>query len=133
MIPPFASFRTSIAVLPDSQIPSYYDKMPQSRATGPNTPQTRRPKLMRATATAPALATSNASRKDLANLQPSRATTLLARMASNSRSQSDQNLQSSPHSTCSSPGMRSPSPADSPFGTRKEPFDLSIHQCKSCL
>ncbi|RFU33878.1 hypothetical protein B7463_g2456, partial [Scytalidium lignicola] len=96
--------------------------MSQSRGMPLNTSQARRPKLMRASATAPALATSNASRKDLASLQSSRASTLLARL------QSEHNMQGAPNSSCSSPGLRSPSPGSSPSGTNKEPFEISIHQ-----
>jgi hypothetical protein len=50
----------------------------------------RRPKLMRSSATAPSLATSNACRSDLAYLHPSsRATTILSRVASYSPPRTD--------------------------------------------
>ncbi|KAH8821711.1 hypothetical protein F5884DRAFT_850925 [Xylogone sp. PMI_703] len=100
--------------------------MAQSRAMSP---PPSRPKLMRATATAPALATSNASRKDLADLPPSRATTILTRVANSSRVQSER--RSSANSTCSSPGLRSPSPGNSPSGPNKEPFEIVNHQSGS--
>ncbi|PQE16589.1 heterogeneous nuclear ribonucleo g protein [Rutstroemia sp. NJR-2017a WRK4] len=68
-----------------------------------------RPKLMRAHATAPSLATGNASRKDLASLQSSsRATTILTRVASYSAQQDHTSPRSSPSSSCSSPLSRSP-------------------------
>ncbi|PQE11942.1 hypothetical protein CJF31_00000074 [Rutstroemia sp. NJR-2017a BVV2] len=73
-----------------------------------------RPKLMRAHATAPSLATGNASRKDLASLQSSsRATTILTRVASYSAQQDHSSPRSSPSSSCSSPLSRSPENASS--------------------
>ncbi|PBP20261.1 hypothetical protein BUE80_DR008913 [Diplocarpon rosae] len=59
-----------------------------SRTASPKSPSaSRRPKLMRAPATAPSLATSNASRQDLASLQDARAATLLTRVAISSSAQ----------------------------------------------
>ncbi len=91
-------------------------------------PAARRPKLMRASATAPSLATSNASRKDLATLQNSRAATLLTRMASYSSAQQnyERSHRASVGSACSSTGQRSPGSASS---ERKEPFTAAISQC----
>ncbi|KAK6584348.1 hypothetical protein PZA11_002572 [Diplocarpon coronariae] len=61
---------------------------PQSRAASPkSSSSSRRPKLMRAAATSPSLAKSNASRQDLASLQDARAATLLTRVAINSSAQ----------------------------------------------
>jgi len=95
------------------------------RAGSPRTPS-RRPKLMRASATCPQLATSNASRKDLANMQSCGATTILTRVASYSMAQHEHASRASPHSTCSSPGQRSPESAN--LESRKEPFEIAIHQ-----
>jgi hypothetical protein len=81
---------------------------------------------MRASATCPQLATSNASRKDLASLQSCRATTILTRVASYSMAQHEHAMRASPHSTCSSPSQRSPESANL---ERKEPFEIAIHQC----
>lgn len=84
---------------------------------------------MRAAATAPSLATSNASRKDLASLQNSRAATLLTRVASYSSAQMQGYEHGSGHrSVCSSPGT-SPSSSHSGHGERKEPFEIVISQC----
>jgi len=83
----------------------------------------RRPKLMRAAATCPQLATSNACRNDLATLQSYGATTILSRVAGYSN---EQVLRMSPRSACSSPGQRSPESASE----RKEPFEVTIHQCE---
>jgi len=80
---------------------------------------------MRASATCPQLATSNASRKDLASLQSCGATTILTRVASYSMAQHEHAMRASPHSTCSSPGQRSPESANL---ERKEPFEIAIHQ-----
>lgn len=102
---------------------------------------TRRPKLMRASATAPSLATSNASRKDLAlaGLQNSRAATLLTRVASYSSAQVapyggvNGGKRQSVGSFCESPvDVRSPESA-SMGCERKEPFEIVISQCKSPL
>ncbi|PSS10613.1 hypothetical protein M430DRAFT_21967 [Amorphotheca resinae ATCC 22711] len=98
----------------------------QSRGSSPKTPS-RRPKLMRASATCPQLATSNASRKDLASRQSCGATTILTRVASYSTAQHEYAMSSSPHSTCSSPEQRSPGSAG--LGGRKEPFEVAIQQC----
>jgi len=97
----------------------------QSRGSSPKT-FSRRPKLMRASATAPSLAISNASRKDLASLHSSRATTILNRVANYSTAQQEHALRASPTSTCSSPGRRSPQ-SDS-MESPKEPFEIAIHQ-----
>lgn len=94
----------------------------QSRSRGssphPNMSTHRRPKLVRASATAPSLATSNASRKDLSNQQSTRAASILSRMANYSTSQHD-----SPSSSCSSPSQRSLS-----IERRKEPYVMTVHQ-----
>lgn len=87
----------------------------------------RRPRLMRASATCPQLATSNASRKDLASLQSCGATTILTRVASYSMAQHEHAMRAS-HSTCSSPDQRSPESAS--MESRKEPFEVAIHQCE---
>ncbi|KAE9374821.1 hypothetical protein N431DRAFT_438225 [Stipitochalara longipes BDJ] len=98
---------------------------------------TRRPKLMRASATAPSLATSNASRKDLAlaGLQNSRAATLLTRVASYSSAQmgygggNGGGKRQSVGSFCESP-VDSRSPESNSMGMeRKEPFEIVISQC----
>ena len=91
-----------------------------------------RPKLARAAATAPSLATSNASRKDLANLQSTRASALLTRVASYSLG-SDQSHHphqyiprySPPGSSCSSPEQHSPT-----SDTRKQPYGIASYHCK---
>jgi len=100
---------------------------------------TRRPKLMRASATAPSLATSNASRKDLAlaGLQNSRAATLLTRVASYSSAQMEYGVRNggnagkrqSVGSFCESP-VEARSPESSGMHMeRKEPFEIVISQC----
>jgi len=81
---------------------------------------------MRAAATAPSLATSNASRKDLASLQSSRAATLLNRVATYSMAQHEHGHNGTPGSVCSSPEQRSPESAS--MEGRKEPFEVAIHQ-----
>jgi len=88
------------------------------------TSTSRRPKLMRASATAPSLAMSNASRKDLASL--STATTLLTRVASYSTTQQEHAFRASPSSSCSSPERRTPENAS--LETHKESFEVAIHQ-----
>ncbi|KAH8794848.1 hypothetical protein BGZ57DRAFT_325394 [Hyaloscypha finlandica] len=99
----------------------------------------RRPKLMRASATAPSLAISNASRKDLAlaSLQNSRAATLLTRVASYSSAQmgygggngGSGGKRQSVGSFCESPvESRSPE-ANGMHMERKEPFEIVISQC----
>ncbi|KAL2068359.1 hypothetical protein VTL71DRAFT_16457 [Oculimacula yallundae] len=97
----------------------------QSRNSSPKSPSGRRPKLMRASATAPSLATSNASRNDLASLESARAATLLTRVASYSTAQQNyerEHRQSSISSVCSSND-------GSPGGSaRKEPFEIVIQQ-----
>lgn len=86
---------------------------PTLRGSSRGFPVCQRPRLMRSSATAPCLATSNASRNDLASLHPaSRASVLLNRVASYSlsrqshdlpghsdrlRSQSPQRYSRSPH------------------------------------
>ncbi|KAL3425631.1 hypothetical protein PVAG01_02422 [Phlyctema vagabunda] len=97
----------------------------RSRTSSPHpslSTTSRRPKLVRASATAPSVATSNASRKDLSNQQSPRAASILSRVASYSTSQ-----QTSPSSSCSSPGPRSLSEE-----RRKESFSsMSCHQSGS--
>jgi hypothetical protein len=88
----------------------------------------RRPKLMRASVTCPLLATSNASRKDLASRQSCGATSILTRVASYSTAQNEHAMSSSPHSSCSTPGPRSPD--GSGLEARKEPFEIAIQQCQ---
>ncbi|KAG9247891.1 hypothetical protein BJ878DRAFT_538885 [Calycina marina] len=78
---------------------------------------------VRASATCPQLATSNASRKDLATMQSYGATNLLARVASYSSAQQE-NVMNSKHSPCSSAGQ-SPESANM---DAKEPFDVEIRQ-----
>lgn len=101
---------------------------------------TRRPKLMRASATAPSLATSNASRKDLAlaGFQNSRAATLLTRVASYSSAQMGYGggsgvsggKRQSVGSFCESPvESRSPE-VNGMHMERKEPFEIVISQCE---
>ncbi|KAH6698946.1 hypothetical protein DL95DRAFT_455193 [Leptodontidium sp. 2 PMI_412] len=96
----------------------------QSRGSSPKSPSGRRPKLMRASATAPSLATSNASRNDLASLQSARAATLLTRVASYSTAQQnyEREHRQSIGSVCSS-GQGSPASPE-----RKEPFEIVIQQ-----
>lgn len=98
----------------------------QTYRSGSSKPTSRRPKLMRASATCPQLATSNASRKDLASLQSCGAATILTRVASYSTAQHEHDMRT-PHSAYSSSG-RSPESASSE--NRKEPFEVAIHQCK---
>ena len=80
---------------------------------------------VRASATCPQLATSNASRKDLATLQSSGATTILSRVASYSSAQHEHAMRS-PQSPCSSAGQ---SPQSANLGSRKEAFDTGNQQC----
>ena len=79
--------------------------------------------MMRASATCPQLATSNASRKDLANLQSCGATTILTRVATYSSAHHDHAVRTSPLSSCSSPGQ-------STGERRKDPFEITISQCE---
>jgi hypothetical protein len=99
----------------------------QPRGPSSRTPS-KRPKLMRASATCPQLATSNASRNDLANRQSCGAASILTRVASYSGARRDAALSTSPSSTFSSPETRSPGSANS--DTRKEPFEVVIQRCK---
>jgi len=73
-----------------------------------------RPRLMRSSATAPCVATSNASRNDLASLHPtSRASTLLSRVASYSLGRPDEKLRiPADRRQSASPQRRSHSPHD---------------------
>jgi len=100
----------------------------QTRAMSPKTSATRRPKLMRASATAPAVATSNASRQDLASLQNShnsRAATLLTTLASYSTHHSYEHARrTSDGSMCSSPG-HSP---ESALSERRVSFEVLAAQ-----
>ncbi|KIM94997.1 hypothetical protein OIDMADRAFT_21259 [Oidiodendron maius Zn] len=98
----------------------------QPRGTSVRTPA-KRPKLMRASATCPQLATSNASRNDLANRQCWGATTILTRVATYSGARRDHALSTSPNSTLSSPELRSPESAS--LDARKEPFEVVIQRC----
>lgn len=81
---------------------------------------------VRASATCPQLATSNASRKDLATIQSYGATNLLARVASYSSTQQENVMRHSQHSPCSSAGQ---SPETANMDARKELFDVEIRQC----
>jgi hypothetical protein len=114
-----------------------------TRSSSPHSkrsPPTRRPKLMRASATEPSLATSNASRKDLAlaGLQNSRAATLLTRVASYSSAQMGMayggggsgsgNRQSV--GSVGSLGSFCESPVEERRMERKEPFEIVISQCE---
>jgi hypothetical protein len=92
-----------------------------------------RPKLARASATAPSLATSNASRQDLANLQSTRASTLLTRVASYSSSPENAHhphhyncRYSPPSSLCSSPEQHSPTSE-----VQKQPYGIASYSCKT--
>jgi hypothetical protein len=94
-----------------------------------------RPKLARASATAPSLATSNASRQDLANLQSTRASTLLTRVASYSNGSDHSHhphhynaRYSPPGSLCSSPEQHSPT-----SDVRKQPYGIANYHCKMNL
>lgn len=104
-------------------------------------PPTRRPKLMRASATEPSLATSNASRKDLAlaGLQNSRAATLLTRVASYSSAQMGMayggrggsgNGKRQSVGSVRSLGSFCESPVEERRMERKEPFEIVISQCE---
>lgn len=90
----------------------------------------RRPKLMRSSATAPSLATSNACRSDLAYLHPSsRATAILSRVASSSPPRADAVNLSSSQDSC----RRSMSPravSDHGFSNTVEEQKESIYTCK---
>ena len=89
-----------------------------------------RPKLTRGSITEPSLATSNASRNDLASLHctESSASTLLARVASYSLAQHDTQMKrrSGGDSAYSSPGQ-------SPRSERKEPFEMGVSRCECHL
>lgn len=104
------SIRPGSGALPDCEM---FSKS-QTLASSPRSPRTptQRPKLMRAAATAPSLATSVASRKDTIYSTSSGATTLLSRVASISAQQGDLIIspQISPRSTGFSPDS-SPSSA----------------------
>jgi hypothetical protein len=99
----------------------------QPRGPSIRTPS-RRPKLMRASATCPQLATSNASRKDLASRQSCGAATILTRVASYSAVRQEHSMTASPHSSYSSPDPRSPESAS--LDARKEPFEIVIQRCE---
>jgi hypothetical protein len=99
----------------------------QPRSPSVRTPS-RRPKLMRASATCPQLATSNASRKDLASRQSCGAATILTRVASYSAVRQEHSLTTSPHSSYPSPDPRSPESAS--LDARKEPFEVVIQRCE---
>ena len=81
--------------------------------------------VVRASATCPQLATSNASRNDLATLQSYGATTILSRVATYSSAQHEHAMRS-PQSPCSSAGQ---SPESTNSNARKEPFEIGIQQC----
>jgi len=80
---------------------------------------------VRASATCPQLATSNASRKDLATLQSYGATTILSRVASYSSAQHEHAMRS-PQSPCSSAGQ---SPESANLDSRKERCEMGNQQC----
>ncbi|OBT78547.1 hypothetical protein VF21_01016 [Pseudogymnoascus sp. 05NY08] len=91
----------------------------------------RRPKLMRSSATAPSLATSNACRSDLAYLHPSsRATAILSRVASSSPPRTDAVRLSSSQDSC----RRSVSPrrtvSDHGFSNTVEEQKESMYTCE---
>ena len=90
-----------------------------------------RPKLARASATAPSLATSNASRQDLANLQSTGASALLSRVASYSVGPDHAHHSHSYSPRYSSPSSLSSSPEQSPASeTRKEPYEVANYYCR---
>ncbi|EKD17990.1 uncharacterized protein L3040_004530 [Drepanopeziza brunnea f. sp. 'multigermtubi'] len=94
----------------------------QSRNASPTTLSSRRPKLMRAAATAPTIATSNASRNDLASLQQgTRAAALLSRVATYATAQQncEREHRTSIGSACSS-GHGSPDSPDSTQGLERK-------------
>jgi hypothetical protein len=103
----------------------------KSQARDRGSSMARRPKLMRASATAPSLATGNASRMDLASLQNSRAATLLTRVASYSCAKESYERQhrKSVGSVCSNDGHDGRSPESASL-ERKEPFEFEISQCE---
>lgn len=90
----------------------------------------RRPKLMRSSATAPSIATSNACRVDLAYLHPSsRATAILSRVASSSPPRADTvSLSSSQDSRRSVSPRRAGS--DHGFSNTVEEQKESIYTCE---
>ncbi|KAG9232981.1 hypothetical protein BJ875DRAFT_60711 [Amylocarpus encephaloides] len=98
-----------------------------SSRCSPSKPSSQRPKLMRASATAPSLATSNASRKDLANLQSTRASALLSRVASCSVDQNGHSHHSHRHSHYSPSGSLCSSPEEgSPASEAgKQPYEIA--------
>lgn len=90
---------------------------------------------MRAAATAPSLATSNASRKDLAlaGYQSCRAATLLNRVASYSSSRDEKSGYGERNSGgfCEREGVVRTQSQDGGLGMeRKEPFEIVISQCE---
>lgn len=87
---------------------------PTSRGSSLSVPACRRPKLMRSSATAPCVATSNACRNDLASLHSgSGASTLLTKVASYSVYPQNHELRvPSSRRRSNSPGQRSHSPRD---------------------
>jgi hypothetical protein len=87
-----------------------------------------RPRLMRSSATAPCVATSNASRNDLASLHPtSRASTLLSRVASYSQGRRDSELRvPSDRRQSASPQQRSRSPHNHDETLDREKDDLYV-------
>jgi len=87
-----------------------------------------RPRLMHSSATAPCVATSNASRNDLASLHPSpRASTLLSRMASYSLGRHDAELRvPGDRRQSASPRRRSRSPHNHDEPLEREKGDLCV-------
>jgi hypothetical protein len=115
------------------------ESKPPSRGSSPRSSACHRPKLMRSSATAPCLATSNACRNDLAYLHStSRATALLSRVASYSTSRPDrENKLRPPQENC----CRSASPrggrtirdlSDSPEEQKKNIYTGEIALPREC-
>lgn len=94
-----------------------------------------RPRLMRSSATAPCVATSNASRNDLASLHPtSRASTLLNRVASYSLGRPDEQLRvPSDRRQSASPQRRSRSPHDHEEPLEREKDNLYVDRISQGL
>lgn len=102
---------------------------PTLRGSSQGVPVCQRPRLMRSSATAPCLATSNASRNDLASLHPaSRASALLSRVASYSLSRQSHDLRGpSDRSQSKSPRRHSRSPHNHDESFRREKRNLCLN------
>ena len=104
------------------------EQAPTLRSTSKGIPVCQRPRLMRSSATAPCLATSNASRNDLANLHSaSRASALLSRLASYSFSQKNHDIREPSDSSQSQSLRHSRSPHSHEESFKREKRNLCLN------